>query len=116
MRRLFEHVSDDLELGDIAETMGHLHSINRRLDLYLSARKVDPFPRYVARIKAVFKSATGKPARVAILSGNTKVPSHFVVVMKTLDQTLPSQARRNASTDATWSQAVYRAIHGTKRD
>ena len=114
-KRLLEDVSNDLGLGDIADTIAHLDNINRRLDLYLSARKFDPFPRYVARIKAVFTSATGKPARVAIPTESSRRLSQFVAVMMTLDLTLPPWAQRNASTDAAWSQAVYRAIKNTKR-
>ena len=115
MRRLLENVSDDLGLDDIAETIDHLHNINLRLDPYLSALKSDPFPRYIARIKAVFESATGNPARVAIPTQNSKRLSQFVVVMMTLDRILPPQAQRNALSDAAWSQAVYRAINDTKR-
>ena len=64
LRRLLEDVSDDLGLGDIAETMDHLHNINRHLGRYLTTPNFNPFSRYVARIKAVFEEATGKPARV----------------------------------------------------
>ena len=116
MRRLLEDVSDDLGLGDIAETMEHLHHINRHLDRYLSAPQYNSFPRYVARIKAVFEGATGKPVRVAIPTETSHGPSQFVTVMMTLDRILPPQARRkNDPTDAAWSQAVRRAIHDTGR-
>lgn len=114
LRRLLQDVSDDFGLGDIAETMEHLHNINRHLDRYLSAPQYAPFPRYVARIAAVFKSATGEPARVAIPTDASISLSKFVAVIKALNKTLPHKAHRNVSTDAAWSQAVYRAIHDTK--
>ena len=115
LRRLLQDVSDDFGLGDIAETMEHLHNINRHLGRYLTTPNFNPFSRYVARIKAVFEEATGKPARVATPTENTINLSQFVVAMKKLDRNLPPQARRkNDPTDVAWSRAVYDAIQTAK--
>jgi hypothetical protein len=129
-KRLFEDISDELGLGDIAYTMGALQSVNHHLDSYLSS-EYDPFPRYVKGISLVCERVTRGPMGIAIPTGyhENETTSTFVMFMMTLDAALPDYAQKKAPEEeapekeelekeapekespspAAWAQALYRA-------
>ncbi len=108
-KRLFEDISDELALGDVAYSMEFLHHFVHRLDAYLSLPKYDPFSCYVKRISGVYEKVTGKPVTIAIPSGVKQRISKFVMVMMTLNTALPDYAQHEHSTPAAWALAMYRA-------
>ncbi len=92
-KRLFEDISDELALGDVAYAMAFLDHVDHRLDAYLNPPKFDPFSHYVKRISGVYEKVTGKPVTITVPKGEESKTSTFVENMRTLDTVLPAWTR-----------------------